>query len=93
MPVPADRQDRRSVVDAKLTELALYAKALCPDAVVEISTIQYEDEDGHVEVFPPPTLPEAEEERIELAIAAKAADIFEDTGVYIACAVLDPTVR
>jgi hypothetical protein len=91
--VPADRQDRRSVVDTKLTELALYAKELCPDAVVEISTIQYEDGDGHVEVFPPPTLPEAEEERIELAIAAKAANIFEDTGVYVACAVLDPTAR
>ena len=57
------------------------------------SIIQYEDEDGHLEVFPPPTLHETEEDRIELAIAERAAEIFEDTGLYILCALLDPTGR
>ena len=83
----------RALLDAKLTELALYAKELCPDAVVETSAIQYEDEDGHVEVFPPPFIPEAQEEKIELALAGRAAEIFEATGLYILCAVLDPSVR
>jgi hypothetical protein len=46
--------DRRKLLDAKLTELALYAKEVCPGAIVEVSTTTYEDEDGHVEVFPPP---------------------------------------
>jgi hypothetical protein len=46
--------DRRAVLDAKLTELMLYAKELCPEARVEANTIQYEDEDGHVNVFPLP---------------------------------------
>ena len=81
------------LLDAKLTELALYAKELCPDAVVETSTIQYEDDDGHIEVFPPPVLSEEQEEKIELALAGRAAEILELTGLYILCAVLDPTVR
>lgn len=83
----------RATLDAKLTELALYAKELCPEATVETSAAQYEDEDGHVHVFPPPILAEAEEEEMELALAGRAADIFEATGLYILCAVLDPTVR
>ncbi len=93
MEARSRRDGYRAVLDAKLTELALYAKELCPEAVVETSTIQYEDEDGHVEVFPPPALAEEQEENIELALASRAAEIFEVTGLYILCAVLDPTVR
>ena len=68
------------LLDAKLNELALYAKELCPDAVVKVSKVQYEDEDGAVYIFPPPGLPEEEEERIELAVAARAGEIFDETG-------------
>lgn len=85
--------DRRALLDTKLTELALYAKEACPSAAVEVSTTTYEDEDGRVEVFPPPALSEAEEDRIELALAARAAEIFAETGLYLLCAVLDPTAR
>ena len=46
----------RALLDTKLTELALYAKEICPEAAIEANTIQYEDEDGRVEVFPPPGL-------------------------------------
>jgi hypothetical protein len=83
--------NRRAVLDAKLTELMLFAKQLCPSPVVEGSAIQYEAEDGRVEVFPPPVLSEAEEDRVEMALAAQAAEIFADTGLYIVCVVLDPT--
>ncbi len=79
----------RALLDEKLIELALYAKELCPEAVVEVSAMSYEDEDGHVDIFPPPSLPEEEEERIELAVAARAGDIFEETGFFILCAALD----
>src|SRR5215470_495462 len=79
----------RDLLKDKLTELALYAKELCPDAVVEVSSTSYEDEDGHVIIFPPPGLPEEEEERVELAVAARAGDIFEETGLFILCAALD----
>ncbi|MGH9429047.1 MAG: hypothetical protein ACRD2L_22415 [Terriglobia bacterium] len=84
-----DYREYRELLDAKLIELALYAKELCPDAVVEASTVQYEDEDGAVYIFPPSSLPEEEEERIELAVAARAGDIFEETGLFILCAALE----
>jgi hypothetical protein len=79
----------RALLDDKLTELMLYAKELCPDAVVEVSSASYEDEDGHVDIFPPPGLPEEEEERVELAVAARAGDIFEETRLFILCAAFD----
>ena len=82
--------DRRTAVDATLTELMLYAKELCPGAVVEISPLQYEDEDGHVDVFPPVSLSDPEVDRLELTLAARAAEIFNRTGLYIVCAVFDP---
>lgn len=42
---------------------------------------------------PPPSLPEEEEERVELAVAARAGEIFEETGLFILCAALDPTAK
>jgi hypothetical protein len=89
----AQHADYRALVDAKLTELVLYAKELCPTGAVEASAIQYEDEAGRIEVFPPPTLPEAEEEAIERALAERSDAIYASTGLYIPCAVLDPTAR
>lgn len=86
-------KDRRALLDTKLTELTLFAKALCPSAVVEVSTIQYEDEDGHVHVFTPPGLSEEEEDRIEMAVADRAGEIFDETGLYVLCAVFDPVAR
>lgn len=82
--------DRCSAIDARLTELMLYAKDLCPGAVVDISPLQYEDEDGHVEVFPPSALTDAEVDRLELTLASRAAEIIALTGLYIVCAVFDP---
>ena len=79
-----EKETRRGS-DAKLVELALYAKELCPDGRVEMSTRQYEDEDGSVDVFPPPTLSEDEEDRLELALAARAGEIFDATGLFILC--------
>ena len=89
----ASTEDRRALLDAKLTELALLAKELCPLAMVEASAIQYEDEDGRVEVFPPSGVSDAEEDRVEMTLAGRAVQIFEKTGLYIVCAVLDPAAR
>ncbi len=84
-----DRETRRALLDAKLTELALFAKKLCPTARVEASMVQFEDEDAHVDVYLPSGLTEEEEDRIELAIAARAGDVFEATGLFIACAAFE----
>jgi len=83
------KDDRRALLDRKLTELLLYAKELCPAARVEVSTIQYEDEDGHVKVYPPPTLPEEDVDRVEMALATRAGEIFDTTGLFILCAVFN----
>ena len=60
----------RDLLKDKLTELALYAKELCPDAVVEVSATSYEDEDGHVDIFPPPGLPKGKQKSKE-AVGAR----------------------
>lgn len=88
-----DAVDRRAALDQRLTELALYARELCPGAEVEVSAVSYEDEDGHVDVFPPLSCSEADAERLDLALAARAAEIFDSTGLYVACAVLDRAAR
>jgi hypothetical protein len=83
------RVDRRKLLDHKLTELLLYAKELCPEGRVEVSTLQYDDEDGHVTVFPPPTLSDEEVDRIEMALATRAGEIFDSKGLFILCAVFN----
>ena len=91
MVLQRDGDDRRAWLDDKLTELMLYAKELCPEAVIEVSTLQYEDEDGHVRVFPPLTLSQ-EEERLEMALCTRAGEIFDATGLFILCAIFDASL-
>jgi len=85
----ARTEQRREVLDKRLTEVALMAKKLCPEARVEVNTVRYEDEDGRVKVFPPADLPETEEEKIEEALGEKCAEILEQDGLFILCAVFD----
>jgi len=44
------------MLDDKLTEIALLATKLCPEATIEVNTVRYEDEDGRIKVFPPSCL-------------------------------------
>lgn len=81
--------ERRMVVDKYLTELSLLAKKLCPDARIEATMECYEDEDGHVRVFPPAGLSAKEIEEIEGKIADRCVDILVEKGVFICCAVYD----
>jgi hypothetical protein len=79
----------REIRDEKLTELALLAKKLCPAAKVEVNTRRYEDEDGRVKVFPPPSVSEAEAEALEEVLTEKCNEILEQTNLFILCAVFD----
>jgi len=45
--------ERKDLVDNYLTELSLLAKQLCPEARVEATTETFEEEDGHVRIYPP----------------------------------------
>ena len=87
------QDDSRVLLDRALTTLTLYAKELCPEAAVEANTIQYEDEDGRVEVFPRLRSQRQKKNCLEHALAERSAEIFAQTGLYIPCAVLDVTAR
>jgi len=49
---PISSSERKNLVDNYLTELSLLAKRLCPDARIEATTEAFEDEDGHVRIYP-----------------------------------------
>ena len=76
-------------MDGYFTELSLIAKQLCPDAQIEATTEVFEDEDGHVRIYPPAGLSEKEVAQIESNIADRCVDILVDDGVLICCAVYD----
>ena len=48
--------ERKNLVDKCLTELSLLAKQLCPEGRIEATTEGFEDEDGHVRIYPPVVL-------------------------------------
>ena len=70
-------EKERNMLDEKLTELVLLAKKLCPEARIEVNTVRYEDKDGRIKVFPPPSLSEAEEEALERKLKRK---MYRDLG-------------
>ena len=81
---------RRTMVGQYLTEVSLLAKALCPEAQVEATTESYEDEDGHVRIYPPLGLSEGEITELEEKIAERCVDILVETGVFLCAAVYEP---
>jgi hypothetical protein len=83
------RKSQRELLDQKVTELSLLALKLCPEAKVEVTTRRYEDEDGRLKVFPPAGMSEMAEEKIEAVLTERCADIFEETQLFILCAVFD----
>ena len=81
--------ERKGLVDNYLTELSLLAKRLCPEARIEATTEAFEDEDGHVRVYPPAGLREEEIADIEGKLADRCVDILDKKGVFICSAVYD----
>ena len=81
--------ERRMLVDKYLTELGLLAKQLCPNARVETTTEAFEDEDGHLRVYPPESLAERDVAEIEGKIANRCVDILVEEGIFICSAVYD----
>ena len=80
---------RRTMVGQYLTEVSLLAKALCPEAKVEATTESYEDEDGHVRIYPPAGFSEGQITELEGKIAERCVDILVDTGVFLCAAVYE----
>ena len=81
--------ERKGLVDNYLTELSLLAKRLCPEARIEATTEAFEDEDGHVRIYPPAGMREEEIANIEGKLADRCVDILVEKGVFICSAVYD----
>jgi len=81
--------ERKNLVDNCLTELSLLAKQLCPDARIEATTETFEDEDGHVRVYPPAETNEQKVAEIEGTLAERCVDILVEKGIFICSAVYD----
>ena len=81
--------ERHIIVGKYLTEVSLLAKALCPAAKVEATTERYEDEDGHVRIYPPAGLNQEPIVELEGKIAERCVDILGETGVFLCAAVYE----
>jgi hypothetical protein len=78
------------LVDKYLTELSLLAKEICPEAKIEATTETFEDEDGHIRVYPPAGISAEEIEEVEGKIASsRCVDILVEKNVSICAAVYD----
>lgn len=89
MPRKRKTPNQQDLLEIKLSELTALIKDLSPQARVEISFEQHEDEDAHVRVYPPATVKEEEAARIELKMGERCNDILLDTGLFIIGALCD----
>jgi hypothetical protein len=90
MDEAATRADRRTLVSQYLTEVSLFAQQLCPEARVEDTTERYEDEDGHLRLYPPAGLNQRQIIDLEGKIAERCVDILAETGIFLCSAVYEP---
>lgn len=85
--------DRRALVDQVLTDFSLFIKKRCPEAELEISLTRFEDEDGHILVFPPDDIAEADRDRLDAQLAKRSVHLLLKTGVLILAGVYEPSQR
>ena len=81
---------RRTLASKYLTDVSLLAQELCPEAKVEATTEHYEDEDGHVRIYPPAGLSQEQIADLEGKIAERCVDILVETGVFLCAAIYEP---
>jgi hypothetical protein len=80
---------QQQLLDQTLAHLTATIKDLSPQAEVEITFEQYEDEDAHVYVHPPADMTAEEIDRLEAAIGERCNEMLLDTGLFIVSAVCD----
>ena len=92
MAKPLSYTERRMMIDKCLTEVSLFAKELCPTAKVEATLTSYEDEDGHVRIYPPTGLTDSQIEELEGQVAGRCVDLLLQTGIFLCAAVYAPNL-
>ncbi|MBI3059702.1 MAG: hypothetical protein HYY81_10420 [Deltaproteobacteria bacterium] len=89
MPRTPKTPSQQDLLETKLSEITALIKELSPQARVEISFEQYEDEDAHICVYPLPSIEAEEVTRIKLTMGERCNDILLETGLFIIGAVCD----
>jgi hypothetical protein len=85
-PTTASHQQ---LLDQTLSNLTAMIQDLSPQAEVEITFAQYEDEDAHVYVHPPAEMTAEEVDQLEVAVGERCNEMLLDTGLFIVSAVCD----
>ena len=78
---------QRQFLERTLSQLAIWIQDLAPQAQVDITLEQYEDEDAHIYVHPPQDMTTQEVEHLELTVGTRCNEILLDTGLFIVSAV------
>jgi hypothetical protein len=78
---------QRQLLESTLSTLATLITDLAPQAQVEMTLEQYEEEDAHVYVHPPRDMPAEGVERLELTIGERCNEPLLETGLFIVSAV------
>ena len=78
---------QRQLLERTLSQLATWIQDLAPQAQVDITLEQYEDEDAHLYVHPPQGMTAEDVERLELTVGEHCNEILLDTGLFIVSAV------
>jgi hypothetical protein len=78
---------QRQLLERTLSQLATWIQDLAPQAEVDITLEQYEDEDAHLYVHPPQAMPVEDVERLALTVGERCNDILLDTGLFMVSAV------
>ncbi|MGH8072220.1 MAG: hypothetical protein ACRERE_44710 [Candidatus Entotheonellia bacterium] len=78
---------QRQLLESTLSSLATLSTDLAPQAQVEMTFEQYEDEDAHVYVHPPRDMTVEDIERLELTLGERCNELLLDTGLFIVSAV------
>ena len=78
---------QRQLLERTLSQLATWIQDLAPQAEVDVTLEQYEDEDAHLYVHPPQAMTAEDVERLELTVGERCNDILLDTGLFIVSAV------
>jgi len=78
---------QRQLLESTLSHLATMIQDLVPQAQVDITFEQYEDEDAHVYVHPPAAMAAEDVERLELTVGERCNEILLETGLFIVSAV------
>ena len=82
--------DYRCRLDAAVTALSVFIRDLCPEARLEISFVRYEDEDAHIYISLPPTLPAEEREELANRVAEQSLNLLLVENLLILAGIEEP---